>query len=63
LKLDYSAIKNNLLKKLEYYKIPEIYMDWPEDLTKNLLKPDRENFKKMAIDLIKNNRRRIKPSI
>ena len=59
LKLDYFAIKNILLGKLECYKIPEIYMDWPDDLAKNQLKPDRANFKKRAIDLIKNNRVKI----
>jgi o-succinylbenzoate---CoA ligase len=50
LKLDYSAIKNNLLKNLEYYKIPEIYLAWPDDLTKSL-KYNRADFKKRAIDL------------
>jgi len=53
LKPDYDAIEKSLLKKLECYKIPGIYFDWPEDLTKNLLKPDRESFKKRAVDLIK----------
>jgi o-succinylbenzoate---CoA ligase len=50
-KFDYPEIKNNLLKKLEYYKIPEIYLDWPDDLAKNSLKYRRADFKKRAIYL------------
>jgi O-succinylbenzoic acid--CoA ligase len=57
LKLDYSAISNNLLKKLEYFKIPETYLDWPYDLGKKAIKPDRESYKKRAFDLTKNNQR------
>ena len=56
LKPDYPAIKSSLLKKLECYKVPEIYLEWPDDLSKNILKYDRANFKKRAIDLIRNNR-------
>ena len=55
LKLDYSSISNNLLKKLECFKIPETYLDWPYDLEKKLIKPDRESYRKRAIDLTKNN--------
>ena len=56
LKPDYPAIKSSLLKKLECYKVPEIYLEWPDDLSRNILKYDRANFKKRAIDLIRNNR-------
>ncbi|MEI7615407.1 MAG: AMP-binding protein [Actinomycetota bacterium] len=63
LKPDYDAIEKSLLKKLERYKIPDIYFDWPEDLTKNLLKPDREIFKKRAVDLMKKyHKKEIKPT-
>jgi o-succinylbenzoate---CoA ligase len=53
LKPDYILIKNKLLEKLEYYKIPEIYMDWPDDLAKNSLKPDRESYRNRAMKLMK----------
>jgi len=49
--LDKSSIKNKLMEKLEFFKVPEIYLDWPYDLEKKSMKPDRESYKKRAIDL------------
>jgi len=53
LTLDHCSIRNNLMKKLECFKVPEIYLEWPYDLEKKSMKPDRESYKKRAIDLIK----------
>ena len=51
MKLDKLSIKKNLMEKLECFKVPEIYLDWPYDLEKKSMKPDRESYKKRAIDL------------
>ena len=53
-KPDYASISNSLLKKLEFFKIPEFYFNWPYDLEKKSMKPDRESYKKRAADLTEN---------
>lgn len=51
--LDFELIKKILHTKIESYKIPQFFLNWPESYEKELLKPDREEFKNLAIKQLK----------
>ena len=46
--VDFELIRNSLQKKIEHFKIPVIFLKWPESEINTSLKPDRERFKKIA---------------
>ncbi|MHB1346638.1 MAG: AMP-binding protein [Candidatus Humimicrobiaceae bacterium] len=60
LRLDYLTLRKKLIKKIECFKIPAVFFDWPNDIEKSSFKPDRESYRKRANDLmsrnLKNNR-------
>ncbi|MCL5071095.1 MAG: o-succinylbenzoate--CoA ligase [Actinobacteria bacterium] len=45
---DFELIRNSLQKKIEHFKIPVIFLKWPENEINASLKPDRKKFKKIA---------------
>ncbi|MCE5329849.1 o-succinylbenzoate--CoA ligase [bacterium] len=45
---DFELIKKFLQKKIESFKIPVVFLRWPEEKIKTSLKPDRKEFKKIA---------------
>ena len=49
--LDFNSIRKSLLYKIESFKIPEIFLKWPQNETS--FKPDRKKFEKIAGQKIK----------
>ena len=48
-------IEKFLSNKIEFYKIPKLFLKWPlQENNQNFLKPDRVEFKKLAIKILKN---------
>ncbi|MCL6088002.1 MAG: o-succinylbenzoate--CoA ligase [Actinobacteria bacterium] len=50
--IDFESIRKSLQKNIESFKIPVLYLKWPEDEKITLHKPDRKKFKKIAEQLI-----------